>query len=78
MQAFEQPRLPHLPLWQGAAYRLIRKTDIIPVRLVLASVLQHPRTHIFEHLDTFEEYTVQEHAPGQFCMDNAEITVEFA
>jgi hypothetical protein len=73
------PKLPHLPLWRGAAYRLVRATgDEIPVRLVLASAMPHPRTHIFEHLDTFEEYHVKELEPGRFSLDSHEITVHFA
>lgn len=74
-----RPRLPHVPLWRGAAYRLIPgHGDEIPVRLILASAVPHPRTHIFEHLDSFEEYQVHEEQPGRFYMDTREITVEFA
>jgi hypothetical protein len=83
MQAPERPqharaKLPHLPLWQGAAYRLVCDTDVIPVRLVLASVLPFPRTHVFEHMDSFDEYAVEETEPGHFSLDTRKITVEFA
>lgn len=75
------PRLPRIPLWQGAAYRLVlgdSSGNEVPVRLILASVVSLPRTHIFEHLGTSEEYSVQEREAGRFYMDQREIAVEFA
>ena len=63
-------------LWQGAAYRLVRGGTDIPVRLVLASIRSRPRTHLFEHLDTFEEYPVVEHDNGHFTLHGTTIIIE--
>lgn len=72
-------KLPHLPLWRGVLYRLIRGDGTeLPVRMLLPSALPFPRRHIFEHLGTFEEYHVQEHARGRFTLDGEEISIEFA
>jgi hypothetical protein len=64
-------------LWQGAAYRLVIDEKEIPVRLVLASIRRRPRTHLFEHLDTSEEYPVVEW-DGYYTLHGKQITVHTA
>jgi hypothetical protein len=78
-----RPNLPHVPLWCGAAYRLVDQTDgtTIPARLLRASQMAYPRIHTFEHLDIsfpIKELEVVEMKPGGFYYMNSEIHLELA
>ena len=66
------PNLPHVPLWNGAAYIVLVKEDAleIPARLVMGSVLALPRTHHFETLKDCSEIIVHEKERGTFCFAN--------
>jgi hypothetical protein len=78
-----RPSLPHVPLWCGAAYRLIdvNGTTVLPVRLLRASSLAYPRIHTFEHLDIsfpVKEIQVVEITRGSYTYLNKEIHLELA
>ncbi len=78
-----RPNLPHVPLWCGAAYRLVEvgTGTVMPVRLLRASQLSYPRIHVFEHLDIsypIEELEVVEMQAGEFYYMNNEMQLELA
>lgn len=78
-----RPKLPHVPLWSGAAYRLVDlKGDTeIPMRLIRTSSMAYPRIHIFEHLDIafpIKELEVVEVEPGSYQYMNTEMQLELA
>lgn len=74
------PKLPHLPLWPGVAYRitLLPSNVVIPSRLILASARQFPRTHSFEDLEHGCEIKVVERSSGVFFLDDAPVRLQFA
>lgn len=74
------PKLPHVPLWKGAAYRLIA-TDtgvVTPVRLHLASSLPIPRVHTVQRLEDDVCIDVLEFSLGDFYIGNAPVSLELA
>ena len=62
--------LKHVPLWRGAAYRLVTFSDTIPTRLVETSPRPWPRVHVFQHLGTAEAITVTELSSGNFVLND--------
>lgn len=71
--------LKHIPLWNGAAYRIVQSNGtVIPVRLLSGSLRPSPREHTFQHLGTDEEVKVTELSSNNFSLNGERVRVEFA
>lgn len=72
--------LPHVPLWEGAAYRVLSLdgSEEIPLRLVVASACRFPRSHVFQRLQDDRDVDVVERERGQFFIGTSPVVLKLA